>query len=242
MLIAADDPRAVAVTAAIQSGDVGAVKAIMDQHDELASAQIGSEKDARSLLHILTDWPGHYPNNVETAKALIAAGVDVNAACINELHSETPLHYAASCDDVEILDILLDSGADINASGGVIADTPLADARAFLQLKCAHRLVERGATVALGDAATLGLIDRVKAFYAAGEQPTKDVTSRALWNACYGGQLETAQYLHSLGGDVNAIPPWRPETALDAAIRSKQSVDVVEWLRSIGAEETNKDE
>ncbi len=242
MFIAADDPRAVVITAAIQSGDVGAVKALLDQHTELVTAQIGSEKEARSLLHILTDWPGHFPNNTDTARALIAAGVDVNAPCINELHSETPLHNAASCDDVEILDMLLDAGADVNAGGGVIAETPLADARAFLQLKCAHRLIERGATVPLADAATLGLLDRVKAFYTTEAAPTKEITSGALWNACYGGQLETAQYLYSLGGDVNALPPWRPETTLDAAIRSKQSEDVVRWLESVGAKATKKDE
>ena len=61
-------------------------------------------------------------------------------------HEETPLHWAASSDDVAVLDALLDAGADIEAPGGVIGGgPPLADARAFGQWKAAHRLVERGA-------------------------------------------------------------------------------------------------
>jgi len=40
----------------------------------------------------------------------------------------------ASSDDIEVLDALLDAGADIEASGAVIAGgTPLADATAFAQ-------------------------------------------------------------------------------------------------------------
>lgn len=35
-------------------------------------------------------------------------------------HSETPLHWAASNDDVGVLDALLDGGADIEARGAVL--------------------------------------------------------------------------------------------------------------------------
>jgi ankyrin repeat protein len=241
MFIPTDDSRAVAVTAAIQAGDVDALKALIDKHPELITASIGSAKEARSLLHILTDYPGHFPNNVETAKALTASGADVNATFIGEQHSETPLHFAASCDDVEVLDALLDSGADINAGGGCIVETPLSVARAFLQLKCAHRLVERGAKVTVNDAATLGLLDRVKEFYTAKEKPTKESTSLTFWNACHGGQLEIAQYLFSQGCDVNVIPPWQPQTPLDAANVVKAE-DLVKWLESVGGRSAKKDE
>jgi ankyrin repeat protein len=92
-----------------------------------------------------TDWPGHFLSGAATVAALIEAGADVNAR-FHGPHAETPLHWAASSNDVEVLDALLDAGADIDADGGVIGGgIPLADARAFGQWQAAHRLVERGA-------------------------------------------------------------------------------------------------
>jgi 3-Oxoacyl-[acyl-carrier-protein (ACP)] synthase III C terminal/Ankyrin repeat len=97
---------------------------------------------------VVTDWPGHYPNRAATVAALVAAGAEVNARFTGP-HAETPLHWAASSDDVPVLDALLDAGADIDAPGAVIGGgAPLSDATAFGQWNAARRLVERGATVA----------------------------------------------------------------------------------------------
>jgi hypothetical protein len=66
-------------------------------------------------------------------------------------HGETALHWAASSDDVEVRDALLDAGADLEAPGSVIdGGTPLADAVAFGQWNAARRLLERGATRTCG--------------------------------------------------------------------------------------------
>jgi ankyrin repeat protein len=103
----------------------------------------------------------------------------VNARFVGA-HRETPLHWAASCDDVAVLDALLDAGADIDAAGAVIGGgTPLADATAFKQWRVAHRLVERGAQVTLSDAATLGLSDRLEAMFAAEDAPDRDAIDEA---------------------------------------------------------------
>ncbi|UNI14255.1 hypothetical protein JDV02_000902 [Purpureocillium takamizusanense] len=234
-----EDKRVAPAIAALRAGDVDALTACLTADPALASVHVGSPTEARTLLHILADWPGYLPQAPDTARALIAAGADVNAPFIGDAHSETPLHWAASNDDVALLDTLLDAGADIDAPGGVIAETPLADARAFMQLKTAHRLVERGARVTLQDAATLGLQDRVEEAVPGSPagRPSQEDINCALWNACHGGQLKTAQYLHSHGGAeaVNFVPPWEKLTPLDAARRTG-AADVTFWLESLGAQ------
>lgn len=164
-MISTDENIARAAVAAIRSGDVAALRALLTEHPALATARVGAD-GARTLLHVLTDWPGHFPHGQATVAALVEAGADVEARFVGA-HSETPLHWAASCDDVAVLDALLDAGADLEASGGVIGGgTPLADATAFAQWGAAFRLVERGATTTLFTSAVLGLLDRVAAFFA----------------------------------------------------------------------------
>ncbi|MFJ8636694.1 ankyrin repeat domain-containing protein [Streptomyces sp. NPDC093568] len=150
-------------------------------------------------------------------------------------HRETPLHWAAGCDDVPVLDTLLDLGADIEADGGVIGDgTPLADAVAFGQWKCARRLLERGARTTLWQAAALGEADRVTACFTSGTgRPAPEDITAALWCACHGGQQPMADYLLRRGGDVNWIGYDRL-TALDAADRAGHHT-LVGWLREHGA-------
>src|SRR5262245_45317917 len=140
LILSADDPLAVSATEAVQAGDLDTLKKLLAEHPDLATAYIGEHPDgmSRTLLHAATDWPGHYPNNVATVQALLDAGADVNARFAGS-HTETPLHWTASSDDVVVLDTLLDAGADIEATGAVIAGgTPLTDAVAFGQWNAAR--------------------------------------------------------------------------------------------------------
>jgi uncharacterized protein len=233
--IRADDPLAIAAAAAIHTGDLSALKRLLEENPGLTTARIGDDANgvSRTLLHVATDWPGHFPRAAATVAALVESGADVNARFIGP-HTETPLHWAASSDDVEVLDALIDAGADLDASGAVIGGgTPLADATAFAQWKAAHRLVERGARTTLWDAATLGLMDRLEGYFAAAEPHAPDEVSRAFWGACHGGQRLSAQYLLNHGAAVNWIPPWEELTPLDAARRSGAD-GLVEWLRGQG--------
>jgi hypothetical protein len=230
------DPLAVAVVEAIHEGDVPGLKQLLQEHPGLATARLGDDDPdgmSRTLLHVATDWPGHFPSGAAIIAALVEAGADVNAR-FRGPHEETPLHWAASSDDVEALDALLDAGADIEADGGVIAGgTPLADARAFAQWQAAYRLLERGARTTLIDAATLGLMNRIQESFTDPE-PSRDELNAAFWGACHGGRQQAAKYLLDEGAELNWIPPWEPLTPVDAAER-RGADDLVEWLRGRGA-------
>jgi hypothetical protein len=56
--IAVDDPLAKAVVAAVHTSDVEGLRGLLNEHPGLAGARLG----ARTLLHVATDWPGHFPN------------------------------------------------------------------------------------------------------------------------------------------------------------------------------------
>jgi uncharacterized protein len=235
--IPTDDPVAVGVVAAIHTGDVPRLKRLLDENPGLATTALGTEGQdgmTRSLLHVVTDWPGHFPNGATTVEVLVQAGADVNAEFTGP-HHEAPLHWDASSDDVEVLDALLDAGADIERRGAVIAGgTAVADATAFGQWNAAHRLVERGAQTNLWESAALGLQERVEAFFAV--DPPPDATE-ALWAACHGGQLATAQYLLDQGADINWVG-YDNLTPLEAARRSDAG-HVIKWLHTQGAQMAN---
>lgn len=228
------DPRAVAAVKAIHDGDLETLRNLLAQHRELATAALGSTGESgmtRTLLHVVTDWPGHYPNGPATVALLAEAGAGVNARFTGP-HTETPLHWAASSNDVAVLDALLDHGADIDAMGAVIAGgTPLDDAVAFAQWNAARRLVERGSRVSLFNAAALGLLDRVR------EQITNSTTesdiTAAFWAACHGGQQATAEHLLNLGADRNWAADWDGHTPLDTARRNGFH-EMAAWLTSQG--------
>ena len=236
LMVRADDPLAVTVVAAIHSGDVEGLRLVLAEHPGLGSARLRDADcaDERSWLHVVTDWPGHFLNGAVTVGVLVEAGADPNAR-FSGAHTETPLHWAASSDDVEVLDALVDAGADIEASGAVIAGgTPLSDAVAFGQWKAARRLVERGALAPLREAAALGLRERVEQCLTADPPPVAEDLTQALWYACHGGQLAVVERLVELGGDLNWVSTWDQLTPLDAATREGHD-QVATWLRARGA-------
>jgi hypothetical protein len=222
---------------AIRSGDVPVLQRLLRNDANLARVSlpenITGKAGSRSLLHVVTDWPGHSPNAAAIVRVLVDAGADVNAT-FGGHHSETPLHWAASSDDVEALDALLDRGADIDARGGVIGGgTPLDDAVVFRQWKAAQRLVERGAGVNLWHSAALGLIERIEQQF--GDRlPSQYEINHAFWSACHGAQRKAAEYLLKQGAEINWLPPWENLTPLDAA-RGARATSLFEWLRSQGA-------
>jgi ankyrin repeat protein len=238
MNIGAGDSRAVAIVSAIQSGDVERLERLLGENPGLATARIVDDCGvARTLLHIVADWPGHFPNGARTVDALIKAGSDVNAAVTTpkpEKSAETPLHWAASSDDVAVLDALIDGGANIEAPGAVFTGgAPISDAVVFAQWQAARRLLERGARTTLSQAAALGLLDRVEEYCTGQAPPSSAEVTNAFWHACRGGQRPTAEYLLRRGADLNWIGYGR-KTPLQAA-HDSGAEDLIGWLVSQGA-------
>ena len=198
--------------------DAGRLRAALAADPALASAR---PDGCRTLLHLVVDWPGGRPNRLELIRALVEAGADVNARFEGGPHTETPLHWAASSDDVEAIDLLLDLGADIEARGGVIGGgTALDDAWAFGQWRAARRLVERGAEPTLLAAAALGLPLDAEG----------DVT-HAFWAACHGGQRGAAEALLARGADPSWVG-WDGLTPAKAARREGHDA-LADWVAQL---------
>jgi ankyrin repeat protein len=230
------DPVAISITGAIHSGDAAALHRLLSEDPGLATARIvGADGVERSLVHVATDWPGRFPNVAATLRTLASAGADVNARmsphpkdpnCV-----ETPLHWAASSNDVAAIDALLDLGADKEATGAIFTGgAPLSDAVVFANWQAARRLVERGARPTWWQAAALGMLDLVTARWHDEPLPSRDEITRAFWHACRGAQQQTAAYLLERGADSNWIG-WDRKTPLQAAEGSGDAV-FVSWLRS----------
>ena len=223
---------------AIHAGDVARVRELVAENPNLAASRIVDDKGGSGTsLHAVTDWPGYFPNGPEIVSILIGAGADPNIAVEGSWHAETPLHWAASSDDVDVARALIDGGADIEATGASLGGgTPLDDAVGYGCWQVARLLVARGASVDLGQAAALGITKRVEECLAT-NPPSPQELADAFWGACHGGQRRIAELLLSLGADINGVPSWGGDsTPLDAADSQDTGREaLVTWLREHGA-------
>lgn len=231
-----DEPLAIELTAILKQGDVGRLAQLLAADPGLARSIVEDAKGGgRSPLHLFADWPGHNLNSRAVVQALSADGADLDAPAIGMWHREAPLHWAASSDDVELIDALLDAGADIERPGSSIdGGSPLSCAVGYGQWAAARRLVERGARTLLWHEAALGLMARIEQRLEVEPQPGAEELSGAFWNACHGGQLEVAKCLFVRGADVNWAAPWSGQTPLDIAGSAGRG-DIVAWLAGEGA-------
>ncbi len=230
------DARAVAFAEAIRQGDIRRLGILIADHREMLDAWIVDDKTVgRTLLHIATDWPGHFPDVAQTIAALMDAGADPGIGVDNSPHAapEKPLHWAASSNDVAALAALLDHGADIEATGALFTDgTAMDSAVIFAQWDAARLLCDRGAQVKLWQAAALGLHEQMVEQFRQ-RRLSQDELHSALWHACRGGQLAPATFLLDAGAQINWVG-FRDWTPLDAAVESG-SQELIRALRERGA-------
>ncbi|MDE3206677.1 MAG: hypothetical protein KGQ66_20915 [Acidobacteriota bacterium] len=233
------DPLALELTAAIHDGETTTVRRLVGEHPGLASARMigghGRDGGWRTPLHAVTDWPGYFPAGPEMAALLLAAGADPDDDTGGR-QPETPLHWAASTDDVDVAAVLVGAGARLDTPGGSIG-TPLDNAVGYGCWHVARLLVTSGAPVeALWHAAALGLLARLDELLAAGPV-TQDDLDQAFWQACHGGQRRAAQRLLAAGADLTATPSYAAaQTALDVTTATDTRRQLLAgWLRDRGA-------
>jgi uncharacterized protein len=231
-----EDALALELTTALKQGDAERLSGLLAAEADLAACVVRDEKGGgRTPLHLFADWPGQIPNAVAIVEVLKRHGADLDAAAIDMWHHETPLHWAASNDDVALIDALLDAGADLERGGSSIdGGPPLSSAVGYGQWAGARRLVERGAKTELWHEAALGLMEAIARRVEAAPSLRGNHLSGPFWNACHGGQLAAAQYLLAHGADLNWPAPWSGQTPLDIAEQAGRS-DVVAWLLENGA-------
>lgn len=243
---------------AVKRGEVARLRALLAERPDLANAR---SRQGRTLLHQLCDWPGGYPNQLETGQALLGAGADVNARAIDADCGETGLQWAASNDDVPLAEFLLDAGAPVD---GLNDDRrPLAQAVWYGCSKARDLLLARGAALDLELAAAVGRVDLLPSFFDAdgrllpaagchrepvnipipGGAKPEELLQQALIYAAIGGSAECAAFLLTRGADVNGVPSGFDRTGAAALhwAAAGTNAALTELLLSHGADLTLKD-
>jgi uncharacterized protein len=228
------EPLVVEIVEAVRRGDEASVHGLLDANPGLAGEYIEcADGSARTLLHVVTDWPGFPPNGPAIALLLMEAGTDPDARTVGGTFAETPLHWAASSDDADVAEALIDGGADVEMPNGSIG-TPLDNAIGYGCWNVARLLVNRGARVdKLWHAAALGKYDRLIDLLDE-SPPSEEALTEAFFQACSGGQRRAAELLLTRGVDINAAPGYGNSPLEAAAALGTQRQQLVEWLREHG--------
>ena len=235
--------------AAIEQSDIERLEALIASHPDLPNLR--SKDNDRTLLHTIADYPGHKPKGIEMARLVIDAGADVNARFQHgqvAAVKETPLHWAASNDDVDLAELLLDAGADIDVDCGVIANgTPIWNAVIFRCVNVARLLIERGASSNLMTAAGAGRRDMVDRFFDEEGNVTKNAGALPCWDeprppktaldsafgfACRNGHATIAKVLCERGADPGWVNP-AGESAYQQAKTGGHRI-VMDWMKARG--------
>jgi uncharacterized protein len=177
------------------------------------------------------------PGTGELARVLLAAGALVNGAPGD---AETPLITAASYGDTEVARVLIDAGADVDATasadaGGVPGGSALRHALVFGATEIVDLLVAAGARISsLSEAAAAGDITG----WLSADTPVDDRVN-ALVAAADHERLDVIDQLLDAGTPIDAVNVWRGQPLGMAATRGR--VGSVRHLISRGADPNWRD-
>lgn len=237
---------------AIQAGDLASLKTRVDREPTLVNAR-GTNGNTLLNLAVSCKQP-------TIVRFLIDAGADVDLA---NNKGWTPLHQAAYSNQSDMVDMLLEAGASVEAMAHGDGGTPLVQALFWGHHAMAERLAERGIVPNnLRVAAGLGRLDLVKSFFEAdgslkpnagahrefhrphsGFPPwnpsddPQEIIDEAFVYACKNGQAGVLGFLLERGADING-DPYRGTGLLWAAWNGH--LGVVRWLLDHGAELNRK--
>ncbi|CDS37799.1 ankyrin domain repeat containing protein [Echinococcus multilocularis] len=220
-------------------------------HTELVHLLIGYEADIEEV-----NDEGYTPlmeaareGHEDTVAVLLAAGADVNAK--TEETQETALTLAACGGFVEICEMLLKAGADIEV-GSNGCSTALMEAAQEGHLELVRRLLHQGANLhamttsgdtALHYAAENGHLKVCKELINWGAGPNQPVVIEGaktpLMKAARAGHLDVVQLLVECGFPVNQTTTQNDATALSLACNGGHA-QVVEYLLRNGADPTHE--
>jgi ankyrin repeat protein len=259
LLDAADDIRETAsrfgksLPLAVSQGDRDLIIALLDAGADPANAKYesttalisaserGGAEMARILVRAGADVDAQcgqalreasYRNYEEVVHVLLEAGAAVNM----EPYGETALGIVSRCGYTKIVKMLLDAGADVDATNG----RALHEASYWGHEEVVRFLIEAGAPVnipyngetSLGVASRRGCTEIVKALLDAGAGVDM-MNGRALHEASYWGHEEVVRFLIEAGAPVNI--PYNGETSLGVASH-RGCTKIVKTLLDAGAD------
>lgn len=135
-----------------QFGDLPIHLAAAYGHENIVNWMLdnGVTVDVRNRLGATPLFSAVHNKRLEIAHFLLDRGAAVNARVING-DNRTSLHEAAALGSVDLVQLLLDGGADINATTSDENQTPLHWAEKVGQQKTADLLIQNGADITVRD-------------------------------------------------------------------------------------------
>ncbi len=200
--------------------------------ESLLSAGLNPDSRDRFGRTLLINAATFGDNNI--ASLLLTYHADPNAPTKRKPNADqfpaTPLQCAARTGNLQMAGLLIDAGAEINATGGEAGSTPLSFAVRFSHLDMLRLLIEKGADVNVRDAegaspldyaAWHGSLDMVAMLLAHGARLNESAThtgATPINEAAYRGHTALIQYLLQFHPNLE-IPDKKGYGPLENAIR-----------------------